>query len=89
MTAAIRIRNRIAVATPIPRVAPSFWVVAELVLFVFGVVESPLLFGIAVVVDMVADVTVLVVVVVVVGAGALVEVDVVSLLVEISEIFIL
>ena len=82
MTAAIRIRNRIAVATPIPRVAPSLWVVAELVLFV---AESPFLFGIVVVVDMVAGVSVLVVVVVV-GAGALVEGDVVPPLVEISEI---
>ena len=85
MMAAIRIRNRTAVATPIPRVTPSLWVVAELVLFVVGVAESPSLFGIDVVVDIVADVSVLVFVVVV-GTGALVEGDVVSPLVEISEI---
>ena len=86
--AAIRIRNRTAVATPIPRVTPSLWVVAELVLFVVGVVDSPSLFGFVVVVDMVADVSVLVLVVVV-DAGALVEGGLVSPLVEISEIIIL
>ena len=82
MMAAIRIRNRTAVATPIPRVTPSLWVVAEVVLFV---VESLSLFEIIVVDDMVADVSVLVLVVVV-DAGTLVEGDVVSPLVEISEI---
>ena len=85
MIAAIRIRNRTAEATPIPRVTPSLWVVAELVpSVVVGVVESPSLFGIAVVVDMVADVSVIVV-----DAGALVKGVVVSPLVEISEIIIL
>ena len=87
MMAAIRIRNRTAVATPIPRVTPSFCVVAELVLFVVGVAESPSLFGIVVVVDMVAGVSVLVLVVVV-DAGALVDGGVVSPLVEISEIIL-
>ena len=50
MMAAIRISDRTAVATPIPRVTQTFWVVAELVLFVVGVAESPSLFGIDVVV---------------------------------------
>ena len=54
-------------------------------LFVVGVAESPSLFGIGVVVDIVADVSVLVVVVVV-DTGALVKGGLVSPLVEISEI---
>ena len=81
MMAVIRISDRTAVATPIPRVTPSLWVVAELVPFVVDVVESPSLFGIVVVVDMVAGVSVLVVVVVVEGG-------LVSPLVEISEIIL-
>ena len=43
-------RNRRAEVTPIPSISPPLWVVAGLVLFVLGVVESPLLSGMTVVV---------------------------------------
>ena len=48
-------RNRRAEVTPIPSISPPLWVVAGLVLFVLGVVESPLLFGMTVVVVVVDE----------------------------------
>ena len=60
--AAANTRNRRAEVTPIPSISPPLWVVAGLVLFVLGVVESPLLVGMTVVVVVVDEDDVVVIV---------------------------